>query len=206
MGNSASKAARRYPSRADIPRNAAKASRPEVPAQGSKLAESHRSEAIEKDAGDPDFLSNLSRLGPVQVDHHMQSIRPHDASLRVSRQAEAAALEPSRNRLYAFVLSDLLDRRKAVRSRQDLEKLAKEFNIDVDKLESLARFVNSPSIDKATIRPIAGKSEEDGFMAEAVWIEPPISRHLNKFTQHPCNNPFKILGDISPYGRLVVIE
>lgn len=81
-------------------------------------------------------------------------------------KAEAAASEPSRNRLYAFVLSDLLDRRKAVRSRQDLEKLAKEFNIDVEKLESLARFVNSPSIDKATIRPIAGKSEEDGFMAE----------------------------------------
>jgi hypothetical protein len=81
-------------------------------------------------------------------------------------KAEAAASEPSRNRLYAFVLSDLLDRRKAVRSRQELEKLAKEFNIDMDKLESLAQFVNSPSIDKATIRPIAGKSEEDGFMAE----------------------------------------
>jgi hypothetical protein len=81
-------------------------------------------------------------------------------------KAEAAASEPSRNRLYAFVLSDLLDRRKAVRSRQDLEKLAKEFNIDVEKLESLGRFVNSPSINKATIRPIAGKSEEDGFMAE----------------------------------------
>ncbi|KAF8168732.1 hypothetical protein BJ912DRAFT_1067583 [Pholiota molesta] len=188
MGNSASKAARRYPSRADIPRNAAKASRPEVPAQGSKLAESHRSEAIEKDAGDPDFLSNLSRLGPVQVDHHMQSIRPvwkalcydgseqHDASLRVSRQGGGRCIRAEQKPLYAFVLSDLLDRRKAVRSRQDLEKLAKEFNIDVDKLESLARFVNSPSIDKATIRPIAGKSEEDGFMAEAVWIEPPISR------------------------------
>ena len=33
-------------------------------------------EAIEQDAGDPDFLSNLSRLGQVRVDHHMQHVRP----------------------------------------------------------------------------------------------------------------------------------
>jgi hypothetical protein len=31
--------------------------------------------AIEKDAQDPDFLANLSRLGPVRVDHHMQTVR-----------------------------------------------------------------------------------------------------------------------------------
>ncbi len=43
--------------------------------------------------------------------------------------------------------------------------LAREFNIDVGKLEMLARFVNSPSINSASIRPVAGKSEEDGFMA-----------------------------------------
>ncbi|KAF9476596.1 hypothetical protein BDN70DRAFT_159988 [Pholiota conissans] len=179
MGNSASKATRKYPSRADIPnlaaRNGAKATRPEIPVQSSKLADSHRSEAIEKDAGDPDFLSNLSRLGPVRVDHHMQSDSNNTTRLFESRaKSEQAASVPTKNQLYAFVLSDLLDRRKAVRSRQELEKLANEFNIDVAKLESLARFVNSPSIDKATIRPIAGKSEEDGFMVEAVWIEPQV--------------------------------
>lgn len=67
--------------------------------------------------------------------------------------------------MYASVLTDLLDRRKGARSRQDLETLAREFNIDVAKLEMLARFVNSPSINSASIRPVAGKSEEDGFMA-----------------------------------------
>lgn len=30
---------------------------------------------IEKDSRDPQLLSNLSRLGPVRVDHHMQSYR-----------------------------------------------------------------------------------------------------------------------------------
>jgi hypothetical protein len=67
--------------------------------------------------------------------------------------------------MYASTLSELLDRRKAARSTQELEKLCEEYGIKPSKLESLARFVNSPSINSATIRPIAGKSEEEGFMA-----------------------------------------
>lgn len=67
--------------------------------------------------------------------------------------------------MYASTLSELLDRRKAARSTQELEKLCEEYGIEPSKLESLARFVNSPSINSATIRPIAGKSEEEGFMA-----------------------------------------
>ena len=35
-----------------------------------------RNKAIEQDAGDPDFLSNLSKLGQVRVDHHMKTVRP----------------------------------------------------------------------------------------------------------------------------------
>src|ERR1700691_1385309 len=31
--------------------------------------------AIDREARDPQLLSNLSRLGPVRVDHHMQSYR-----------------------------------------------------------------------------------------------------------------------------------
>jgi len=177
MGNSASKAARKYPARASVPKLAPQQapSRPEAAVQSNTLADSHRSEAIERDAGDPDFLSNLSRLGQVQVDHHMQSIRPESNNttrLFESRARSAAATEPAKNQLYASVLTDLLDRRKGARSRDDLEKVAREFNIDVAKLETLARFVNSPSINSASIRPVAGKSEEDGFMATAVWMEP----------------------------------
>ena len=82
-----------------------------------------------------------------------------------SRARSEAAAEPAKNQLYASVLSVLLDRRKGARSCQDLETLAREFSIDVAKLETLARFVNSPSINSASIRPVAGKSEEDGFMA-----------------------------------------
>ena len=35
-----------------------------------------RKVAIEQDAADPHFLQKLNQLGPVKVDHHMQTIRP----------------------------------------------------------------------------------------------------------------------------------
>jgi hypothetical protein len=31
--------------------------------------------AVEADAKDPQFMSKLSQLGPVRVDHHMRSVR-----------------------------------------------------------------------------------------------------------------------------------
>lgn len=67
--------------------------------------------------------------------------------------------------VYAHTLSELLDRRKGARSTRELEALCAEYGVEPSKLESLARFVNSPSINSATIRPVAGKSEEKGFMA-----------------------------------------
>lgn len=35
--------------------------------------------AIERDARDPQFMANLSKLGQVRVDHHMQTVRPVSA-------------------------------------------------------------------------------------------------------------------------------
>ena len=44
--------------------------------------------------------------------------------------------------------------------------LADEFKIDADRLSSLGRFVNSPSVDEASIRPAPGsKKAEDVFIA-----------------------------------------
>ncbi|CAA7267629.1 unnamed protein product [Cyclocybe aegerita] len=178
MGSSASKAARKYPPQAAQAalKNGAKARAPPAPAQTEHLADSHRSAAIERDAGDPDFMANLSRLGQVRVDHHMQPVRLQSPSTTKLFESRAEAVnessQPTRNKLYAFVLSDLLDKRKAVKTRADLEKLAKEYNVDVDKLEGLARFVSSPSISNSNVRPAKGKSEEEGFIATAVWLEP----------------------------------
>ena len=52
-----------------------------------------------------------------------------------------------RNHLYAASLHELLDARKSVRSRKDLEGLARKYNMDMDKLERLSLVVNSPSVD-----------------------------------------------------------
>ena len=69
---------------------------------------------------------------------------------RAQSEAEAASLRPVPNRLHGLALSDLLDKRKSVRTREDLERLAKEYAIDVGKLESLVRFVSSPSVERGT--------------------------------------------------------
>ncbi|KAF5331143.1 hypothetical protein D9619_005745 [Psilocybe cf. subviscida] len=188
MGNSASKAARKYPtiSRKELPSQVSRSGQ-QVPhvesaAQRGQLAENRRTEAIDKDAGDPDFLANLNRLGPVRVDHHMEPIRQEnnqttrlfDSRAKSELELASATGGTSANRMYASTLSELLDRRKAARNAQELQKLCEEYGIEPSKLESLARFVSSPSINSSTIRPIAGKSEEEGFMATAVWIEPQV--------------------------------
>ena len=40
---------------------------------------------IEQDAGDPHFLANLSRLGPVRVNHSKETTRPVGYFLLLSR-------------------------------------------------------------------------------------------------------------------------
>jgi len=95
MGSSASKAARKYPEAIGKAVGEHGIKKPSVPPQAAaRLAESHKSEGgyglfdsaskltnlsfidIERDSADPHFLSNLNKLGPVRVDHHMQPIRP----------------------------------------------------------------------------------------------------------------------------------
>lgn len=46
-----------------------------------------------------------------------------------------------------------------------LVKLAEEFGIDVDKLKGLVRFVNSPSVDKASKRRAPGSKK-----GEDLWV------------------------------------
>ena len=85
MGSAASKTARRSPK----PSNRLTATEP---TNKNRLPDSHRTKGqnstsyrqislancveIEQDARDPHFLANLSRLGPVRVNHSMETIRP----------------------------------------------------------------------------------------------------------------------------------
>ncbi|KAH9483776.1 hypothetical protein JR316_0003252 [Psilocybe cubensis] len=117
----------------------------------------------------------------------MQSVQVHPEAANITRLFESRArqqgadlaasstsIRPTRDQMNATALSTLLDRRKSVRTKGELEQLEREFGIGHDALEKLVRFVNSPSIDKASIRPAAGKSEEEGFVATAVWMAPSL--------------------------------
>ena len=82
---------------------------------------------------------------------------------RAKPEFEASSPYLPKNHLYSSALTELLNQRKSVHGRMDLEKLSKEFGIELDKLESLARFVTSPSVIGTTIHPV-GKDGE-GYMS-----------------------------------------
>ena len=58
------------------------------------------------------------------------------------------ALTPTRNKLSAGALNNLLDERKSITTRADLEKLSKSYNMDLELLERLRLTFNSPSISE----------------------------------------------------------
>ncbi|KAL0947114.1 hypothetical protein HGRIS_013249 [Hohenbuehelia grisea] len=191
MGSSASKAARKLPKRTDTPSWAgartpsashdAPGRLPERELPQRPLASEYKTEGIQKDSGDPDFLANLSRLGPVRVDHHMQSVHPVPDATRMlnsrkqfEQELDASQGIPPRNRLPAYALSELLDARKSAISQAAINDLAVKYNIDPEKLELLGRTVNSPSVDPSTTVKSVDKEENESVSMTAVWVEPQI--------------------------------
>lgn len=69
---------------------------------------------------------------------------------RIQSEVEASPSHPTRNRILSSTLSSLLDARKNTSSRTEVERIANQYGVDVAKLESLARFVNTPSIDEGS--------------------------------------------------------
>lgn len=86
--------------------------------------------------------------------------------LKIQQDSEmdANAGSSTRNRLLAPSLIDLLDERKAVTSPQELDRLAAKYNMDPSVLESLARFVNSPSADETTVRKVVDEDGAERFL------------------------------------------
>jgi len=77
---------------------------------------------------------------------------------------EAFSAKLSRNHLYSYALSEMLDTRKAAQTPGDVEALAKKYNVDVGRLGRLVRFINSPSVDSSKIRKVDEKNEEKGMI------------------------------------------
>ncbi|KAG2061487.1 hypothetical protein BDR06DRAFT_946930 [Suillus hirtellus] len=185
MGSSSSKAARKLPketpswagSRTPLKPDGAQETRRPRP-----LAFENKSDAVEADAKDPQFMFKLNQLGPVRVDHHMRSVRPADYAQQMHRsrlqsEMEASPSRSTRNRLLASSLSELLESRKTVKSQAELQALAEQYHIDVTKLNELAKFVNTPSIDESTIVKSTNQEGEETLTMMARWVDPNLKRN-----------------------------
>jgi len=182
MGSSSSKAARKLPkekpswagSRTPLKPDGAQEIRRPRP-----LAFENKTDAVEADAKDPQFMFKLNQLGPVRVDHHMRSVRPADYAQQMHRsrlqsEMEASPSHSTRNRLLASSLSELLESRKTVKSQAELQALAEQYHIDVTKLDELAKFVNTPSIDESTIVKSTNQEGEETLTMMARWVDPKL--------------------------------
>ncbi|KAJ7738490.1 hypothetical protein DFH07DRAFT_840984 [Mycena maculata] len=173
MGSFSSKATRTLPKRVTTP----PWSGARVPRPADSVAEAAsetKNDAIEQD---PQFLSKLSQLGPVRVDHHMYAVRPaaqtnHMFNSRVQSENEAAAPTQTLNRVQAPTLSRLLDERKSIRTRRDMEFLAQRFGLEVEKLDAIAKFLSTPSVHQNSAVRVTGESGDEKQIMKAVWVEP----------------------------------
>ncbi|KAI0049673.1 hypothetical protein FA95DRAFT_1588093 [Auriscalpium vulgare] len=179
MGSTPSKAAR------SLPKTSARAppawAGARTPGPSDPQLASHARQplaTIRQDSRDPHLLANLSRLGPVRVDHHMQTVRTQEADVsrlfnsRAQAEQDAAGANTPRNRLWGYALDQLLEERQSVGTREEQSQLAERYGMDAAKLESLARYVNTPSIPEGSIVRVIGKDGEEKITMTASWKEP----------------------------------
>jgi len=150
------------------------------PTSRQPLASESKDEAIERDARDPQLLANLNRLGPVRVDHHMQTVRTQASftelfQSRARAEDQATSMRIPRNHLLVSSLVALLEeRQKQVPGSGDaaLRQLAEKYAMDVERLESLARSVNVPRVREGGVRHIRdAQSGEETVISEVAWKE-----------------------------------
>ncbi|KAL5533310.1 hypothetical protein ACEPAF_5086 [Sanghuangporus sanghuang] len=196
MGNKASKASRKLPSKPSASWAGAKTDR-SVPSRlpRSPAASETKDAYIQQDATDPiqdpRFLEKLKHLGPVKVDHHMSPVFPtnthmkHVLQSRQTSEEEAASYTPPRNRLRASELFSVLEARKTSHSPNQLQEVARQYNVDLDVLERLARFVNTPSIIEESRRKVIDEEGKERFTVLVAWEDPlrdPASSDLTRPT------------------------
>lgn len=62
------------------------------------------------------------------------------------------------NKITAGQLANLLDSRKAAQNDQEVKELAKLYGVDYEVVESLGRFVTSPSVESKSVMGPEGES------------------------------------------------
>jgi len=75
-----------------------------------------------------------------------------------------------RNRLLASTLTQLLnERRLSVGPTSQLAALSEKYNLDVSVIQSVLRYVNSPSAGETIIHRAEAKEDEHLTLTKAIW-------------------------------------
>ncbi|KAK7693277.1 hypothetical protein QCA50_002844 [Cerrena zonata] len=153
--------------------------RPSLPSRTSPRASETKTDFIDQESKDPQLAAYLNQLGQVSVDHHMKTVRPTTVNqvnrafqTRLQSEEEARSSRTVHNRLLASSLVDLLEQRKQVGSLDELKDLAKRYSIDLEKMENLARFVNSHSIDQNSTQRTISEDGAERVKMTAEWVDP----------------------------------
>ena len=83
----------------------------------------------------------------------------HVLRSREASEQQASSHTPTKNRMTAGMLFNLLEQKKSVSSRSEISELARQYDIEVDVLERVAAFATSPSTVEGSMRKVV---EEDG--------------------------------------------
>ncbi|SNX83102.1 uncharacterized protein MEPE_01808 [Melanopsichium pennsylvanicum] len=168
---------------------------------------------IMRDAYDPQFLQNLSRLGQVKVPKNATNYQPTDQMLRILEARERANLDNLNNaealsslssssstispakkssaqpRISATTITLLLDDRKHCESRKDLERLAVEYDLPFETIESLAKYYNSPTMgEEVRDEQLEWMKQEDQANRQeerappkvhGVWVVPKLQNQIS---------------------------
>jgi len=144
--------------------------------QKPPLASETKGQAIREDGMDPQLLANLTRLGPVKVDHGMHGLKP--AGVNASRilstqkqsETEVQTGETKRNHIQAPSLFDALTRLQEAKDDQTVERLAGEYHLDGRVLKELGRTVNVPTPDETTARTVVDEDGAEVVLKTAKWV------------------------------------
>ncbi|RSH94382.1 hypothetical protein EHS25_004185 [Saitozyma podzolica] len=131
-----------------------------------------KDEAVKRDAMDPQFMANLSKLGQVSIHDagkFMRTPAPAQRTLNARRdEYTSTSAAPPPEHLTAPLLISLLDRLKTLPPGTEPSKVYGEYGMDANTMSEIRRWVNSPSVGEDEVRV------EDGnriVEMKAIWVD-----------------------------------
>lgn len=124
---------------------------------------------------------------------------------RLQSEQQASSSQGTRNRIVAAALMDLLDAKKALSATDSngLQALAEKYNIDLEKLQRVSQYVNSPTVDPESV---VRKVNEDGserttMKVRAGLLYAGVDFSLTWFRSSQLLSPRRLSGSILLHKR-----